>query len=227
MKRVIKDAAFERATDQQAEGEPTQIEEGSEVLLNPLYQELRSRISQVETAMQAKQKRLSVLNDLLANEFERRQRVAERGAEESELVRDYDVTKKIYEDMLERKEKARLSMTLNIEGQGVTYRIQEPPLPPLTPTGLRFVHFVIVGPLIALLSIIGLAVAYVLLDPRIRFSSALQAFDVRVLSVIPHVNTPLTQRLRRTDMVICSLLAIAIFAAYVGVALAFHFGVLL
>ena len=227
MKRVIKDAAFDHATDQRIDGEPTQIDEGSEVLLNPLYQELRSRISQVETSMQAKQKRLSVLNDLLANEFERRQRVAERGAEESELVRDYDVTKKIYEDMLERKEKARLSMTLNIEGQGVTYRIQEPPLPPLMPTGLRFIHFVIAGPFIALLSIIGLAIAYVLLDPRIRFPSALQAFDVRVLSVIPHVNTPLTQRLRRTDMVICTLLAIAIFAAYVGVALAFHFGVLL
>lgn len=227
LKRVINEAAYERATDQQIDGEPTQIEEGSEVLLNPLYQELRSRISQVETSMQAKQKRLSVLNDLLANEFERRQRVAERGAEESELVRDYDVTKKIYEDMLERKEKARLSMTLNIEGQGVTYRIQEPPLPPLMPTGLRFIHFVIVGPFVALLSIIGLAVAYVLLDPRIRFPSALQAFDVRVLSVIPHVNTPLTKRLRRSDMVICSLLAVAIFAAYVGVALAFHFGVLL
>ena len=227
LKRVMKDAAYERATDQQIEGEPTQLEEGSEVLLNPLYQELRSRISQVETTMQAKQKRLTVLNDLLDNEFDRRQRVAERGAVEAELVRDYDVTKKIYEDMLERKEKARLSMTLNIEGQGVTYRIQEPPLPPLAPTGLRFIHFVIVGPFVGLLFVFGLAVAYVLVDPRIRFPSAMQQFDARVLAVIPHLNTPLTQRLMRTDMIVCSLLVAAIFAAYVGVALAFHYGVLL
>jgi len=227
IKRVIQDAAFERATDQEIEGEPRQLEEGSEVLLNPLYQELRSRMSQVETSIQAKQKRLSVLGELLDNEFGRRQRVAERGAAESELVRDYDVTKKIYEDMLERKEKARLSMTLNIEGQGVTYRIQEPPLPPLMPSGLRFIHFVLVGPFIGLLFVIGLAIAYVLVDPRIRFASAIYQFDTPVLAVIPHVNTPLTQRLKRSDMLVCGVLMLAIIAAYVGIAVAFHMGVLL
>ena len=227
LKRVIEQEAFERAIAQENKGEPRELEEGSEVLLNPLYQELRSRISQVETSIQAKQKRLTVLDGLLTNEFDRRQRVAERGAVEAELVRDYDVTKKIYEDMLERKEKARLSMTLNIEGQGVTYRIQEPPLPPLMPSGLRFIHFVLVGPVLGILFVIGLAVAYVLLDPRIRFASSIYAMDARVLAVIPHVNTPLTQRLKRSDMVFCGILALAIFAAYTGLAVAFHMGVLL
>lgn len=227
LKASMKAAAAERSDLETVKGEPRQLEEGSEVLLNPLYQELRSRISQVETGIKAKQKRLSVLSGLLDSEFERRQRVAERGAVEAELVRDYDVTKKIYEDMLERKEKARLSMTLNIEGQGVTYRIQEPPLPPLAPSGIRFFHFVLIGPFIALMLIIGLAVAYVLVDPRIRFASRIQSFEVPVLAVIPHVNTPLTQRLRRSDMVLCTILSIVIFAIYGGLAFAYRFGYLL
>ncbi|WP_197473874.1 hypothetical protein, partial [Oleiphilus sp. HI0066] len=97
----------------------------------------------------------------------------------------------------------------------------------LMPSGLRFIHFVLVGPVLGILFVIGLAVAYVLLDPRIRFASSIYAMDARVLAVIPHVNTPLTQRLRRSDMVVCGILALAIFAAYTGLAVAFHMGVLL
>jgi polysaccharide chain length determinant protein (PEP-CTERM system associated) len=224
VKRVIADAAQDKLDAPEIEDQPQQ---GDDTLLNPLYQELRSRLSQAQTDIKAKRKRLTVLNGLLEKEFERRTRVAERGAEEAELNRDYSVTKRIYEDMLERKEKARLSMTLNIEGQGVTYRIQEPPLPPLMPTGLRFLHFILAGPFVGLLLIIGLAVAYVLVDPRIRFSSRVYQFDVPVLAVIPHVNTPLGQRIMRTDIIVCSVLAVLTFAVYLALAFAYQLGFLL
>jgi polysaccharide chain length determinant protein (PEP-CTERM system associated) len=140
-----------KATIKETEAEKAVSETGQEeqLSLNPLYQELRSRLSLVQTDKKAKQKRLAALNELLEREFDRRKRIAERGAELAELTRDYNVTKRIYEDMLARKEKARLSMTLNIEGQGVTYRIQEPPIPPLNPVGLRFVHYVMAGPFAA------------------------------------------------------------------------------
>lgn len=195
-------------------------------VLNPLYQELRSRLSLVQTEMKAKEKRLAALEVLQEEEYERRKRIAERNAQEAELTRDYTVTKRIYEDMLERKEKARLSMTLNIEGQGVTYRIQEPALPPLNPTGLRFVHFVVLGPILGLLAVIGLIVAYVLVDQRIRFPERLNAFNVPTLAVIPHVKTAFTKRVVRTDMIICMFLGVLIMAAYVGLAYASKTGLL-
>jgi len=225
--RVMEAAAAERATETASRTGPRELDQGSEALLNPLYQELRSRISQVETGIKAKRKRLSVFSTLLEDEFERRQRVAERSAAKAELVRDYDVTKKIYEDMLERKEKARLSMTLNIEGQGVTYRIQEPPLLPLVPSGLRFLHFVFLGPFIALIFTLGLAVAYVLVDPRIRFSSRIQGFDLPVLAVVPHINTPITKRLRRSDIVICASIAFFTGIVYLSVSILHHLGFIL
>tara|TARA_R110001592_G_scaffold29205_4_gene106214 strand:+ start:669 stop:2204 length:1536 start_codon:yes stop_codon:yes gene_type:complete len=197
-----------------------------ETILNPLYQELRSRLSLVQTEMKAKEKRYAALEALQVEEYERRKRIAERNAQESELTRDYTVTKKIYEDMLERKEKARLSMTLNIEGQGVTYRIQEPALPPLNPTGLRFVHFVVLGPLVGFFAVLALIVAYVLVDQRIRFPDRLSSLGVPTLAVIPHVKTAFTKRVMRTDMIICMLLALAIMAAYVGLAYASKAGLL-
>jgi polysaccharide chain length determinant protein (PEP-CTERM system associated) len=188
------------------------------VVLNPLYQELRSRLSLVQAEFKAKGKRLAALKGLKDQEYERRKRIAGRGAEEAELSRDYNVTKRIYEDMLERKEKARLSMTLNIEGQGVTYRVHEPATLPTNPIGLRFLHFVLVGPLLGLLAIIGFAVIYILLDQKIRFSSSLQAMNVAVLATIPHVKTPLTKRIVRVDMVVCLIISVVIMCAYVGLA---------
>lgn len=187
-------------------------------ILNPLYQELRSRLSLVQAEVKAKEKRLAALEGLKDKEYERRKRIAGRGAEEAELSRDYSVTKRIYEDMLERKEKARLSMTLNIEGQGVTYRVHEPATLPTSPIGLRFLHFVIMGPLAGLFAIIGLAVVYILLDQRIRFAGNLQSLNVPTLAVIPHVKTPLTKRIVRADMVICLAISVVIMSGYAGLA---------
>jgi len=219
IKKTIKDA-----TDSKDQSKGSASDEDS--VLNPLYQELRSRLSLVQAEVQAKEKRLIAFKGLKDKEFDRRKRIAERGAEESELTRDYNVTKRIYEDMLERKEKARLSMTLNIEGQGVTYRIQEPALPPLNPTGLRFLHFVIAGPFVGLIAVLGLVVLYVLLDPRIRFPTNLVNLGVVTLAVIPHVKTPFTIRVVRIDIIICFFVGSAIMAAYVGLAYASKMGLI-
>jgi len=197
-----------------------------EMVLNPLYQELRSRLSFIQADIKAKEKRLVALNGLLEKEFERRKRIAARGAEESELTRDYNVTKRIYEDMLERKEKARLSMTLNIEGQGVTYRVQEPAIPPLNPTGLRFLHFVVLGPFVGVFVVLGFVVLYVLIDPRIRFSERMQDFGVLTLAVVPHIKTPFTKRVVRMDLIICFFLGSLIMAAYIGLAYASKMGMI-
>jgi len=197
-----------------------------DAVLNPLYQELRSRLSLIQTDIKAKEKRLIAFGRLQDNEYERRKRIAERGAEESELTRDYNVTKRIYEDMLERKEKARLSMTLNIEGQGVTYRIQEPALPPLNPIGLRFLHFVLAGPFVGFFTVIGLVVLFVLLDQRIRFPERLSNIGVPTLAVIPHVKTAFTKRVVRTDIIICFFLGLAILSAYAALAYASKIGLI-
>lgn len=223
LKQTMKQSAENRANNvnsNSADGPEGQV-------LNPLYQELRSRLSMSKTNVETKSQRLIALNGLLEEEYQRRKRIAERGAEEAELTRDYNVTKRIYEDMLARKEKARLSMTLNIEGQGVTYRVQEPPILPLNPTGLRFFHFVVLGPLLGFFAVIGLVTAYILVDPRVRFSDRLIEMGLPVVAVVPHVMTPIGERLIRKDIVLCSILTVAMIAAYVGLAFSIKAGFVL
>ena len=187
---------------------------------NPLYEELRKQLAEADVDLRSKKRRMQSLTDLQEQEFERQQRIAANQAELSELTRDYDVTRKVYEEMLQKKEAARLSMTLDIEGQGVSYRIQEPASFPLKPSGLHFIHFAILGPILGFLFPLGLLVFYVLVDPHLRSARALHKLlpaDIELIGVIPHFNTPLGERLLKKDMVLMFVIAFAAMAGYMGV----------
>jgi polysaccharide chain length determinant protein (PEP-CTERM system associated) len=186
---------------------------------NPLYEELRKRQTEAESELLSQKKRLQVMEGMLAEEYERAERVASKEADLSELVRDYDVTREIYEEMLGRKEKARLSMTLDVEGQGVSFKIQEPAVYPLQPSGLRFIYFAIAAPFVGLAAALGLIVCYVVVDPRVRSPSQLMSglpSGVEVLAIIPHVNTVLTKRLLRADMLILAVILVIAVGLYSG-----------
>lgn len=154
--------------------------------LNPIYEELSNQLADAKVNVQAMKHRLAANQRRLEEQYKRRQRVAANQAELSELTRDYDVTKNIYEDLLERKERARISMTLDLAGQGVTYKILEPAAFPTVPAGLSFMYFAIAGPIIGLIIPLGIMVAWVVLDPTIRFSEQLnEIYPGIVLAVLP------------------------------------------
>ncbi|MDY0007627.1 MAG: chain length-determining protein [Spongiibacteraceae bacterium] len=208
---------LELAMEQAQSGPANVIGAAINPVENPLYEELRLQLSATELDLNAQTKRLQTLERLLQNEYDRAEQVAVNEAELAELSRDYDVTKQIYEEMLERREKARLSMTLDIEGQGVSYKIQEPAIYPLQPSGLRFVHFFAAAPVAGLLAAIGLVVAFVMLDPRLRSPSLLRAQlpeDIELLGVIPHVYTPLSKRVFRSDVLVLLVVVVVGISIY-------------
>lgn len=188
---------------------------------NPLYEELRKQLADADVNLRTQKRRMQSLISLQEQEYERQQRIASNQAQLSELTRDYNVTKKVYEEMLQRKEAARLSMTLDIEGQGVSYRIQEPASFPLKPSGITFIHFVLIGPVAGLILSLGLLVVYVLFDPHFRSARSLQRQlpdDIELIGVIPHYKSPLGERLFRKDMLLILVILSASLAAYIGIA---------
>lgn len=199
-----------------------------EALENPLYEELRRQLSVAKVDLRGQKRRMESLVHLLEQEHERAQRVAANQAQLSELTRDYNVTRDVYEEMLQRKESARLSMTLDLEGQGISYRIQEPATFPLKPSGLRFIHFAILGPILGLLAPIGLLILYVMVDPHFRSARALQQQlpqGIELIGIIPHYNSPLGERLLRKDVVILVFLCVLAMAAYATFASYWHVNV--
>ncbi len=110
-------------------------------------------------------------------------------------------------------------MTLDIEGQGVTYKIQEPAKYPLFASGLRFIHFALAGLAAAVVIPIGLILAYIFLDPRIRFSNAIEEqFDVPLLGEIPHLVSNPIKRMRKVDVRLFVFMGLVCAALYASTA---------
>ncbi|MFL1405663.1 XrtA system polysaccharide chain length determinant [Marinobacter sp. M1N3S26] len=191
----------------------------SEVIENPVYEQLRLKLTDAQTDLEVQRKRLTSLENLLEEAFERAERVAANQAELSELTRDYDVTKGVYEDMLQRREKARLSMTLDVQGQGVSYRIQEPASYPTHWDGLQLYEVGMAGPFLGGTMVLGLLVALVMFDNRVRSSRTLLTQlpeDIPVLASVPHYSSTWKERLLRKDVIFI----VGILVVFMGVYLA-------
>ncbi len=184
----------------------------------PLYEELRKQLSVAEVDLTTQTRRLSSLEDLLKNEYVRAEKVAENQAELADLMRDYEVTQNHYEEMLSRKESSNLTLDLNEEGQGASYKIIEPPYFPLEPAGFRAL-FIYLGALVAALGApIGLVAVYIILDPRQRSFHMLQDWmpeNVDVLANVPHRGTPLAERLLRKDMILLTGVGLILGVTYI------------
>jgi polysaccharide chain length determinant protein (PEP-CTERM system associated) len=165
------------------------IDEG--VINNPIYQQLKQELTQTRVNVEMLSARISEAKRQLQQELERGRRVHGGEATLAELTRDYQVNRDIYQDLLKRRENARVSMNLDREKQGLTIKIQEPAVLPLQPSGLRFLHFVIAGLVLGMLLPVGLLYAKLQVDPRIRLGSLItDRHKVPVLAVVPHLWGP-------------------------------------
>ena len=179
----------EQARNSAKEGGQVYIDEG--VRMNPLYQQMKSELFNTKTNIETLTSRLSETKLILKTELERARRIHGGEADMAELTRDYEVNRDIYQDLLRRRENARVSKNLNRDKQGLTIRIQDPAILPLQPSGIRFIHFVLGGLLLGLISPPGLIYSLQLVDPRIRVSSLISdKLSLPVLAEVPHLATP-------------------------------------
>ncbi len=161
------------------------------IKISPLYQELRSSLSNTETKMATLKTRREELNKMLESEYLRAAHIHKTEAQLSDLTRNYQVNQDIYQDLLKRRENARVSKNLDEEQQGLTFKIQEPAKIPLIPTGMRFMHFIIIGPVLGLAVPIGLIFLLVQLDTRVRSTKLIiSELKIPVLAEINQFRSP-------------------------------------
>jgi len=162
---------------------------------NPLYGELRSKLAEARRRSGATAARISSAEQMLASEMTRSNRIASSESTLAELTRDYEVNRDLYQDLLKRRENARVSMNLDAEQRGLSFRIQEPAQMPLRPSGLRVMHVAGAGLALALLVPLAALFALTKLDPRVR--SPLQIEREAGLPVLGTMPAYLTGRRRR------------------------------
>lgn len=208
-------------------GELDQADRGGEPLVNPLYQEIRAEVAKTRASIRTQESRIDSIKSLIVEQEKRMERIQENKAQYSELTRDMEVNEQIYNDLLKRRERARVSMHLDIEGQGLNFRINETAQYPLDPVGPQFQVFASAGLILGALAPFGLAAGVLQIDPRVRARKQLEdGIGLPVLAEIPQVRTPYEQRKDRFLTVLVSVCAALVVAAYGGVAGAALMGVI-
>ncbi|VAW65977.1 hypothetical protein MNBD_GAMMA09-244 [hydrothermal vent metagenome] len=189
------------------------------ISLNPLYQQLRSNASATETEIQTLRARLKEMNRMLEGEYARARRIHGGETALSKLTRNYQVNQEIYQDLLRRMERARVSKNLDQENQGLTFKVQEPAKIPLIPTGLRFMHFVLAGLILGLAVPIGLIYVMLQIDPRIRFSKVIsEELNIPVLAEISQISSASEIRRSKVNVMVLAtgFAMVLVIYGYVG-----------
>ncbi len=187
--------------------------------LSPVYQQLRADLARSAAEAESLKSRLAQTKVLLNKELGRAGRSTKVERELAELSRDYEINKEIYEELVKRRESARVSLSLGQEKQGVLYRIQEAASFPILPSGLRFMHIALAGLILGAILPFVFLVAFLKLDPRIRTSSAItEELELPLLTVVPHMNLPGEEEpwIRRRSSSIIIILGVLIIYAAVG-----------
>jgi polysaccharide chain length determinant protein (PEP-CTERM system associated) len=182
--------ALRRETDRRESGagQPGTINASSE--FNPLYGELKSKLAQAQRRTAATASRIATTEGMLANELSRSSGIASSESALAELTRDYEVNRDLYQDLLKRRENARVSMNLDAERRGLSFRIQEPAALPLRPAGLRLLYVAIAGLALAVMVPLLLLFGLVKFDPRVRAPAQIEKLaGLPLLGAIPRYPT--------------------------------------
>ena len=136
----------------------------------------------------------------------------------SDLLRRYETTRDVFQDLLKKRETARLDLNLDVERSSVILKVQEPPTVPVIPSSLRVMHKSLIAIGLAAAVPIGLLVAMISLDGRVRSSEQIERLAKSpLLASIPYADPVEGQSRARRQRVLTALLLLCVFAAY-GVA---------
>lgn len=190
---------------------------------NPLFEQLRARLAAEEAEVASLENRLAKAEQALSELLALARTVPETEAELKRLTRDYEVIKRNYEELIARREAARIADDLDARRDRVEFRVVEPASLPLVPAGpprLAMMLVVFAGALVA-----GVAFGVLRAALERPFESAQELREALALPVAGVFSVAPTARERRTAVAsalafgLCSSLLVGSFTAALGVEL--------
>lgn len=153
---------------------------------NPVYSQVKLQLIEIETQMENLRRRAATARveaDALAAKAEDVPRVE---AEYQRLNRDYGIVKARHDELLSRRESARMSRSREAVGQEVQYRLIESPNVPTKPVGPNRALFLTAVLVLSAGAGIGLALLLVILDTS--FSTVVELRNFAGLPVLGSIS---------------------------------------
>lgn len=169
---------------------------------DPEYKRLSAELRAAEdvaAGFAERQKRLRADLDEIAVTLGQAPRVV---ADLQRIVRDYEKTRKNYEELIERRDRLSITANLGAGAQGVEYKVFERPEVSLIPASQQFRIMLIAG--VSLLSLaVGAAAAFLLTWMQKSFTQTVEleaAFGLPVLGALSEVESAAVREMRRRDI---------------------------
>lgn len=184
---------------------------------NPVYQDLQSRLFEVEAELSSLNARKRNLAQTVAKREQQLRQVPAAQKELGILMQERDSLRNIYDDLLNRMGQSEVSKQMEIGNKASTFRIIDPailPEVPVSPDLMRMFLLAVAGGIGC-----GFGLVFLLenMDSRVRDLDSLKTLGVDVLAVVPNIVDPAQTKKRfRHDFALFSFAGLYLLA-FVGV----------
>lgn len=211
-------ASLEERVNAAKDNKGAQVNTGVQSVPNPLYEQLTIKLAEEEGNIALFQRRIERAREDLRVARDKQRETATIEAKYADLDRDYEVVRKNYEELLQRRESARLSQAVDDRRDTITFRVIEAPqrsMAPVFPNRALFNTGVLV---VAIGAGFALALALTMLDTSMRSVEALRAnFDLPVLGVVTRLRKGSEAAAMRAAVMRYAALGVVLLICYGGV----------
>jgi polysaccharide chain length determinant protein (PEP-CTERM system associated) len=221
VKKLIEQAK-QAAADSQAQADaaatPAPTQGIKTTAPNPVYDQIQIQLVTLDTTIASLESKLKRDQAAVEKWQGLAKEVPEVAAQLQKLMRDYDVTKKAYDELLNRRESAKIGSDLETQTQTVQFRVVDPPAAPLRPVAPKrplLLAVVLMGGIIA-----GGAFAFLLTqidDSILSVRQLKELVPMPVLGGVSLVTTDLQKRQRMVGTVGFLAAVLGLVVACVGI----------
>ncbi|MCP5213294.1 MAG: chain length determinant family protein [Hahellaceae bacterium] len=167
LKRRIEDLETQRAAEikaavAQQQGDHPTFEN---LDTNPVYQEMKLSVTRLENEKVSLDVRVAEYESKVREIEEKIHLIPEMESQLISLNRGYDITKNKYNELLTRREQARLSQSADLTADDIQFKVVDPPVVPRQPSGPNRVLFLTVVTLFSMIAGVGIAFGLSQLNP--------------------------------------------------------------
>lgn len=164
---------------------------------NVLYEQIKLRLVDAESEVATLRRRVALSESDVARIEAMAATAPGVEAQLKDLNRDYDVIKRQYEELLNRREQARMTQQAEETANVVNFRVIEPPQVPAVPSSPNRPLFVIAVMIVGLGAGIGFAILLDQLDSSFRTPEGLEDyFGIPVLGCVTQVVSEVQRKVR-------------------------------
>lgn len=199
-RRMIEDIVRQKA--EAIELRSQNLPEGDGQTANPVHQQLQFALGEAESQVVVLRTRVDELEKRLENLRENAQLRPQLEAELVQLDRDYNIHKRNYEALVQRRETATMSADMEAQSGITQFRVIDPPTLPTSPSAPNRILLVGVAAVVALGAGVGLTFLLSQLRPSVTDGRALREFTgLPVLGSISLLPDPRRVRRERLGLV--------------------------